>query len=65
MRRVDRPDLAVDQPIEQVSRCLTEGAAGSRVAASIQVAACTGRTAAIDDTPMLAHQARNSSADRA
>ncbi len=46
------------------SRCLTVGAASSRVAASIQVATCTGCTAAIDGTPALAHQARNSSAAR-
>jgi len=37
-------------------RCLTEGAASSRVAASIHVATCTGWTAAIDGTPTLAHQ---------
>jgi hypothetical protein len=47
------------------SRCLTEGAASSRVAASIQVATCTGWTAPIAGTPALAHQARNSSAARA
>ena len=39
------------------SRCLTLGAASSRVPASIQVATCTGWTAAIDGTPTLAHQA--------
>jgi hypothetical protein len=47
MRRVDRHDLAVDQ----TSRCLTLGAASSRVDALIHVATCTGRTAAIDGTP--------------
>jgi hypothetical protein len=46
------------------SRCLTEGAASSRIDASIQVATCTGCTAAIDGTPALAHQVRNSSAAR-
>ena len=35
------------------SRCLTLGAASSRVPASIQVATCTGCTAAIDGTPAL------------
>jgi hypothetical protein len=40
------------------------GAESSRVDASIQVATCTGWTAAIDGTPALAHQARNSSAAR-
>jgi len=35
---------------------LTEGAASSRVAASIQVATCTGWTAAIEGTPALAQQ---------
>jgi hypothetical protein len=39
------------------SRCLTLGAASSRVPASIQVATCTGCTAPIDGTPALAHQA--------
>jgi hypothetical protein len=34
---------------------LTRGAASSRVPASIQVATCTGWTAAIDGTPTLAH----------
>src|SRR5271169_4506882 len=43
------------------SRCLTLGAASSRVPASIQVATCTGWTAAIDGTPALAHHARDSS----
>jgi hypothetical protein len=43
---------------------LTLGAASSRVAASIQVATCTGWTAPIDGTPALAHQARNSWAAR-
>ena len=33
-----------------MSRCLTLGAASSRVPASIQVATCTGWTAAIDGT---------------
>jgi hypothetical protein len=46
------------------SRCLTDGAASSRVDASIHAATCTGWTAAIDGTPTLAHQARNSSAAR-
>jgi hypothetical protein len=68
VRRVNWYDLAVDQPIEQVShaasRCLTEGAASWRFDASIQVATCTGWTPAIDGTPALAHQARNSSAAR-
>jgi len=41
------------------------GAASSCVAASIHVATCTGWTAAIDGTPISAHQARNSSAVRA
>jgi hypothetical protein len=58
VRRVDRNDLAGDEPIEQTtdrgSRCLTLGAASSRVAASIHVATCTGWTAAIDGTPTLA-----------
>jgi len=47
--RVDRHDLAGDQPIEQVADCgepcLTLGAASSCVAASIHVATCTGWTA--------------------
>ena len=43
-------------------RCLTLGAAGLRVAASIQVATCTGYTAAIDGTPASSHQVRYSSA---
>ena len=47
------------------SRCLTLGAASSRVPASIQVATCTGYTASIDATPAVAHQAKNSSAARA
>jgi hypothetical protein len=46
MCRVDRHDLAVDQPVEQVAQrgepCLTEGAASSRVDASIHAATCTG-----------------------
>ena len=46
------------------SRCLTEGAVSSRVDASIQVATRTGCTAAIDGTPALADQAKNSSAAR-
>jgi hypothetical protein len=46
------------------SRCLTEGAASSRIDASIHVATCTGCTAAIDGTPISAHQARNSFAAR-
>src|SRR6516162_9900874 len=37
------------------SRCLTLGAASSRVDASIQVPTCTGWTAAIEGTPALAH----------
>src|SRR5262249_42696286 len=37
------------------SRCLTLGAASSRVDASIQVATCTGWTEAIDGTPAAAH----------
>jgi hypothetical protein len=41
---------------------LTLGAAGLRVAASIQVATCTGYTAAIDGTPASSHQVRYSSA---
>jgi site-specific recombinase XerC len=44
---------------------LALGAASSRVSASIHVATCTGCTAAIDGTPTVAHQARNSSAARA
>ena len=36
----------------------------SWVDASIHVATCTGWTSAIDDTPALAHQARNSSVAR-
>jgi hypothetical protein len=44
---------------------LTLGAASSRVPASIHVATCTDRTALIDGTPTLAHQAGNSSAARA
>jgi hypothetical protein len=40
------------------------GAASSCVEASIQDATCTGWTAAIDWTPALAHQLRNSSAAR-
>jgi hypothetical protein len=43
---------------------LTEGAANLRVDASIQVATCTGWTAAIDGTPISAHQARKSSTAR-
>jgi len=43
---------------------LTLGAASLRVPASIQVATCTGWTAAIDGTSAAAHQARNSSAAR-
>lgn len=54
MRRVDGHDLANDQPIEQVrnaaSRCLTEGAASSRVPASIHARV-------MDDKPMLPYQA--------
>ena len=68
VRRVDRHDLAGDQPVEQVpsaaSRCLTEGADSSRVPASIHAATCTGSTAAIDDSPTLPHQAKNSWAAR-
>jgi hypothetical protein len=68
VRRVDRHDLPVDQPIEQVmqrrSRCLTDGAASSRIEASIQVATCTVWTAAIDGTPAFAHQVKNSPAAR-
>jgi hypothetical protein len=44
---------------------LTLGAASLRVSASIQVATCTGWTAAIYGTPAIAHQAKNSSAARA
>jgi hypothetical protein len=40
------------------SRCLTLGAASSRVPASIHVATCTGCTAPIDGAPALAHQGK-------
>jgi hypothetical protein len=68
VRRVDRHDLAVDQPIEQVAERgepLLDARRGQLARrASIQVATCSGWTAAIDGTPALAHQARNSSAAR-
>jgi len=55
-------DLAFDQRLEQVTQrghCLTDGAASSRVDASIHAATWTGWTAVIDGTSILAHQARN------
>ena len=67
--RVDRHDLAGDEPIEQVTDrgepLLDARRREFAVAASIQVATCTGCTAPIDGTPALAHHARNSSAARA
>jgi hypothetical protein len=61
VRRVDWHDLAGNKSIEQVAdrgETLLDGGCG------IQVATCTGWTAAIDGTPAPAHQARNSSAAR-
>ena len=51
-RRIDRHDLAGDEPVEQMTDCgeTTLGVASSRVPASIQVATCTGCTAPIDGT---------------
>ena len=66
-RRIDRHDLAGDEPVEQMTDCgeTTLGVASSHVPASIQVATCTACMAPIDGNAALAHQVRNSSADRA
>jgi len=64
VRRVDRHDLAVDQPVEQVTQGGEPlfdpgGAASSRVGALIQVATCTGWTAAIEARAAVARRSES------